>query len=98
MTEDITFDAAPPLPESAMEPDETINTARPSPCSRATSSASAVSQASRTLPAAASTRSDEPTLITILRKSDKAGFGRLKRVCGGEDMVSPLVRAVINVF
>src|SRR4029077_4017091 len=54
---------------SAMAPDETTMTSRLSRCSAARSAESAASHASLSLPALASTRSEEPTLTTMRRKS-----------------------------
>src|ERR1700753_568954 len=61
------------LRPSAIEPEDTIRSSRPSLCSFAMSAASAVSQASRTWPASESISSDEPTLTTIRRNFFKLG-------------------------
>src|SRR6184192_652020 len=61
------------LRPSAIEPDETTRTSRPSPCSLAISAASAASHAERTSPAWESIRSEEPTLTTMRRKFLSAG-------------------------
>ena len=58
---------------SAIAPDDTTMTSRLSLCSRAMSAASESSHASFSRPAAASTSSDEPTLMTMRRKSARAG-------------------------
>ena len=55
------------LRPSAIEPEETTRTSRPSPCSLAISSASAASQDARTSPLSESTSSAEPTLTTMRR-------------------------------
>src|SRR5262247_3800699 len=54
---------------SAMAPEETTSTSRLSRCNLAMSSASDESQASCNRPPSLSTRSEEPTFITIRRKS-----------------------------
>ena len=67
------------LRPSAIEPDETIRTSRPSPCSFAISAVSAESHDARTSPASESIRSEEPTLTTMRRKffrSGGPGWGR----------------------
>src|SRR3954452_16156339 len=69
------------LRPSAIEPDETISTSRPSPCSFATSAARAVSHDDRTSPAPESISSDEPTLTTMRRNLFKLGRAMEMRLC-----------------
>ena len=61
---------------SAIAPDDTTRMSRFSLCSCAMSSASEASQSSCTRPAAESTSSDEPTLMTMRRKSVRRGVLR----------------------
>src|ERR1700758_2233787 len=63
------------LRPSAIEPEDTIRSSRPSPCSLARSAARAVSHAERTSPASESISSDEPTLTTMRRKFFRLGRG-----------------------
>src|SRR5689334_7356199 len=56
-----------------MAPDDTTRMSRFLPCSAARSAASEVSHASLSLPAFASTNSDEPTFTTMRRKSSRCG-------------------------
>ena len=76
------------LRPSAIEPDETTRTSRPSPCSLAISAASADSHAARTSPAWASIRSEEPTLTTMRRKFLSAGrFMMRSNDAGGREAI-----------
>src|SRR6185437_893935 len=68
------------LRPSAMAPDDTISSSRPSRCSLARSAASAASHCARTSPTAESISSDEPTLTTMRRKFFSSG-----RDMGGMD-------------
>src|SRR5882757_1826762 len=69
------------LRPSAIEPDETTRTSRPSPCSLAMSAASADSHDARTSPASESISSDEPTLTTMRRKFLSAGRAMERDFC-----------------
>ena len=61
------------LRPSAIEPEETIRTSRPSPCSFAMSATSAASHDAFTSPLAELISSDEPTFTTMRRKFLSAG-------------------------
>jgi len=69
------------LRPSAIEPDETIRTSRPSRCSFAISAASAASHAVLTSPASESISSDEPTLTTMRRNFLRFGRAMGMRLC-----------------
>src|SRR3984885_6280528 len=56
-----------------MAPEETTSRSRLSPCSAARSAVSEASQFSLSLPACASTRSEDPTFTTMRRKSVNRG-------------------------
>src|ERR1043166_3047477 len=58
---------------SAIEPEDTTSTSRPSPCSLARSAANAFSHDARSSPLAESINSDDPTLTTMRRKFFSAG-------------------------
>src|SRR5215470_3406339 len=78
------------LRPSAMAPDDTTSTSRPSPCRPARSSVSDVSHASLSAPARESTSSEEPTLTTMRRKSVRRGvvMGGLDSSCAGSTRAS----------
>ena len=58
---------------SAIAPEDTTSTLAPRACRAAMSEASALSQACLTAPSAASTKSEEPTLMTMRLKRSREG-------------------------
>src|SRR6476659_9366512 len=84
------------LRPSAIEPDETTRTSRPSLCNLAISAASAASHDDLTSPASESIKSEEPTLTTMRRKL--VSEGRFMALVGVERNLTKAIRATSRLW
>src|SRR4029079_16446150 len=85
---------------STMAPEETTRMSRVSPCSAARSAANDASQDSLITPASESTRSEEPTLTMMRRKSSSAGVfmsgaGRMSLQLGFDLQLRLVLQAIV---